>query len=198
MVVENSLAKIDEDKSLERTKSKKVLERQKECLELRTQGMTYRQIAEFMMQKGIELPSTWDERYVWRDVNTAISKLQREINESSKFVVALELQRLDQLLLVAMNLATGGDLRAIDRVLKIMDRRSQYLGLDTPKQVEVKDWRSDIIDLMRDGRITIIDVRNELGDELAKEVISIMPEDLKLIMSKENNDVVEGEYAEGN
>ena len=198
MVVENSLAKIDEDKSLERTKSKKVLERQKECLELRTQGMTYRQIAEFMMQKGIELPSTWDERYVWRDVNTAISKLQREINESSKFVVALELQRLDQLLLVAMNLATGGDLRAIDRVLKIMDRRSQYLGLDTPKQVEVKDWRSDIIDLMRDGRITIIDVRNELGDELAKEVISIMPEDLKLIMSKENNDVVEDEYAEGN
>jgi len=182
----------------DKSKSMRVLERQKECLELRTQGMTYRQICEFMLQKGLELPSTWDERYAYRDVTSALEKLQREINETTKFVVALELQRLDQLLLVAMNLATGGELRAIDRVLKIMERRSLYLGLDTPKTVEVKDWRSEIIELMRDGRITIIDVRKELGDELAKEVISIMPEDLKLLMSKAESEhkeeIIDGEY----
>lgn len=46
-------------------------------------------------------------------------------------VVHMELARLDALQLVAWRRAREGDLAAIDRVLKIMERRAQYLGLDT-------------------------------------------------------------------
>jgi hypothetical protein len=45
-------------------------------------------------------------------------------------VVDMELARLDALQLVAWRRAKDGDLSAIDRILKIMERRSQYLGLD--------------------------------------------------------------------
>jgi hypothetical protein len=48
-------------------------------------------------------------------------------------VVTMELARLDALQLVAWRRAKEGDLSAIDRILKIMERRSQYLGLDQQK-----------------------------------------------------------------
>lgn len=52
-------------------------------------------------------------------------------------VVNMELARLDALQLVAWRRAKDGDLAAIDRILKIMERRSQYLGLDS-KQPQVQ------------------------------------------------------------
>ncbi len=50
-------------------------------------------------------------------------------------VVNMELARLDALQLVAWRRAKDGDLSAIDRILKIMERRSQYLGLDKKEPV---------------------------------------------------------------
>lgn len=50
-------------------------------------------------------------------------------------VVMMELARLDALQLVAWRRAKEGDLNAIDRILKIMERRSQYLGLDKKEPV---------------------------------------------------------------
>lgn len=50
-------------------------------------------------------------------------------------VVNMELARLDALQLVAWRRAKDGDLAAIDRILKIMERRSQYLGLDKKEPV---------------------------------------------------------------
>jgi hypothetical protein len=50
-------------------------------------------------------------------------------------VVMMELARLDALQLVAWRRAREGDLSAIDRILKIMERRSQYLGLDKKEAV---------------------------------------------------------------
>lgn len=45
-------------------------------------------------------------------------------------VVYMELERLDALQLIAWRKAKEGDMGAIDRILKIMERRSKYLGLD--------------------------------------------------------------------
>ena len=50
-------------------------------------------------------------------------------------VVNMELARLDSLQLVAWRRAKDGDLGAIDRILKIMERRAQYLGLDKKEAV---------------------------------------------------------------
>lgn len=50
-------------------------------------------------------------------------------------VVMMELARLDALQLVAWRRAQDGDLKAIDRILKIMERRASYLGLDKKEPV---------------------------------------------------------------
>lgn len=45
-------------------------------------------------------------------------------------VVQMELARLDALQLIAWRRAKDGDLSALDRILKIMERRAKYLGLE--------------------------------------------------------------------
>ena len=50
-------------------------------------------------------------------------------------VVAMELARLDALQLVAWRRVQDGDLNAMDRILKIMERRAKYLGLDKAEPV---------------------------------------------------------------
>jgi hypothetical protein len=50
-------------------------------------------------------------------------------------VVEMELARLDALQLVAWRRAQEGDLAAINSILKIMERRSSYLGLDKKEAV---------------------------------------------------------------
>lgn len=75
------------------------------------------------------------EKLGYASAKSAESSIRRVL--SSKYepddvenVVMMELARLDSLQLVAWRRAKEGDLAAIDRILKIMERRSQYLGLD--------------------------------------------------------------------
>jgi hypothetical protein len=50
--------------------------------------------------------------------------------EPTAEVVRMELERLDAMLLGLWAQARSGHLGAVDRVLKIMERRAAYLGLD--------------------------------------------------------------------
>jgi len=57
--------------------------------------------------------------------------------EEAEHVRALELQRLDDLYTKAWDLVdAGGSETAIDRCLRIMERRSKLLGLDAAEKVE--------------------------------------------------------------
>ena len=47
----------------------------------------------------------------------------------------LEGERLDALLAAVWKQAMGGDLKAVDRVLRIIDQRARLLGLNAPVQV---------------------------------------------------------------
>ena len=62
-------------------------------------------------------------------INNRLKKMYEP--EDVEEVVQMELARLDALQLVAWRRAKEGDMAAIDRILKIMERRSKYLGLDT-------------------------------------------------------------------
>lgn len=63
---------------------------------------------------------------------TAVTQRRKEMNARTSFeeVVHTELDRLDALQLVAWRTARLGDLKAMDTILKIMDRRAKLLGLD--------------------------------------------------------------------
>lgn len=75
------------------------------------------------------------EKLGYNDVGQAKKAVSAKLggsltDEAKRQVTDLELQRLDALQLIAWRLAQQGDLGAIDRILKIMERRSKLLGLD--------------------------------------------------------------------
>lgn len=90
------------------------------ALSMRQLGYTYERIAE---QCG------------YKDRGAAFHAVQRELKRTitpiAEDVRELELTRLDQLLTVFYAKALKGDGWAMDRVLRIMERRTAYLGLDT-------------------------------------------------------------------
>ena len=146
--------------------------RRKEALELRKLGFTYREIADGMITKYADkLPPTYDERYAYRDVKQEINEIVSETKETAREVIELELQRLDELFNSVFQKAIGGDMKAVDRVLRIQERRSKLLGLDKPQQIKVDDWRSQLLDLLESGAVSVDDIRKEFGEVTVRELL---------------------------
>jgi hypothetical protein len=102
-------------------------ERRRKALELRKAGANYEQIAT-QLKYG-------NKGNAWRDVRDAIRDIYRE---PAQDVLRIELQRLDVMLLGLWSKAKAGDTQAIDRVLRIQERRSAYEGLDAPKLLKIE------------------------------------------------------------
>lgn len=113
-----------------RTTTPQRAEQVRQALALRAQGRTYRQIADEM---------NWAST---ASAHEAVREGLREvIREPATEVLAIELQRLDYLLVAAMALvraAPSTSLAAIDRVLRIMERRAALMGLDRPHRVALE------------------------------------------------------------
>jgi DNA-binding CsgD family transcriptional regulator len=98
-----------------------IAEKRQKCLKLRRFGASFRQIAE---QQGISLGQA----------HTYVSEALAEINSltatDAKQLRELELERLDIATLAIAEHVRQGHLGAIDRWLKIAERRAKLLGLD--------------------------------------------------------------------
>jgi len=103
-------------------------EREEEALKFRLSGLTYRLIAAEM---GIS------ESGAYKAVIRALRRLNERILEQASEVRRMELERLDKMLRGLWFSALKGHQGAIDRVLRIMQRRAMYLGLDAPKALDV-------------------------------------------------------------
>lgn len=97
----------------------KARQRQEQALTLRQTGVSYAQIAQ---QLGYASASG-----AHFAVQEAIKRLSIE---PAKDLVRVELARLDQMQALAWREMLNGDLNQIDRILRIMERRSRYTGLD--------------------------------------------------------------------
>ena len=98
-------------------------ERQIKALELRKAGATYAQIAQ---QLG------YSEAGALRAVTASLTRMALEPTEA---VRKLELARLDQMWMLALQRAKEGNLQALTVMCQIMDRRARYLGLDAPTKI---------------------------------------------------------------
>lgn len=114
-------------------KATQAIDRQFDALELRKAGHTFQSIADRLGY------ATADSAY--KSVQAAMQKTLRQAG--SEEVRALELERLDRMQLAIWPAALGSAPEAggkpvpphgdsIDRVLKIMKRRAELLGLDAP------------------------------------------------------------------
>jgi hypothetical protein len=102
-------------------------ERELQALEMRKRGMSYQAIGDALgiTMQGASLC-----------VKRALERLRVETDEKAEDVRDLELERLDKLMHIAQTAADQGELGAIDRILRIQERRSKYLGLDAPAKTE--------------------------------------------------------------
>jgi acyl carrier protein phosphodiesterase len=98
-------------------------ERAARAFALRKAGLSYRDI-------GLELGV--NHATVYKDVQVTIKQFLDEAREHHAQIMAIEAARLDDLQRVMWEKAAMGDRRAVDTVLKIMERRAKLLGLDTP------------------------------------------------------------------
>lgn len=110
-------------------------ERMAEALRLREGGATYNEIA---AKLGVSRTMAFE------DVQTALKEITREPAET---VLTMELQRIDHLWMRAYTMAMKGDMGAMDRAIKLIDRRITLHGLDVNRsQVDVT-----VMEAIREG-----------------------------------------------
>lgn len=114
-----------------RTSAKRLraIERRKQAWELRLAGHTYAEI-------GAELGVSSQRAHVY--VTQVQAQTQQRCNEEAETLRALELERLDAVQMPLWDRVESGDLRAIDALLKIMDRRAKLLGLYAAPKAAVR------------------------------------------------------------
>ena len=96
-------------------------------MRLRLAGLTHRQIG---AQLGVA-PSS-----AYKRIRHALNEVNDRIGEDTTDLRTLEACRLDELLNALWDGPSAAIEKAIDRVLRIMERRAKLLGLDAPVRTE--------------------------------------------------------------
>jgi|TARA_Y100000593_G_C4279956_1_gene322230 hypothetical protein len=114
-----------------KTKSRmvKAKDREKQVLELRRAGFSYEVIGK---QVGMSRAGAY------KCVKRHMDKIDNECTDLADDVRQLELQRLDEITSTIWPYVIQGQTQYIDRILKVMDRRAKYLGIDAPEKQEVR------------------------------------------------------------
>lgn len=108
-------------------------------LELRKAGVPYRDIARAAIKRfGVEnLPRGYDCLYCAQDVKRELEKLialnQNDVTEIRR----MELERLDAVIAGIWKRARGGELGAIDRFVRLAERRAKLQGLDVAASIDI-------------------------------------------------------------
>jgi len=116
-----------------------VAARRARALQLRAQGLTYAQIAADLGHRTASAAC--------QDVTRALAARKGWLDEQAALFVTLEVERLDVALqrieaVIAAAVAEGDQLmvlRAVDRQVRVSERRGRLLGLDVPSQLIVRD-----------------------------------------------------------
>ena len=109
-------------------------ERRQKAFEMRKAGASYEQIGKAL---GISMQAAH------KHVKKHLQQIAEKTDEDAREVLKLELARLDQMLLGLYQNAKSGKEGAVDRVLKIMERRAKLLGIDAPSRRELSGPNGD-------------------------------------------------------
>lgn len=97
-------------------------------------GLNYRDIAE-----GLNV----SVGTVSGDVKALMTQWREDQAKDVGDHVAIDLRRMDMAINAIWDDVKAGKLQAIDRLLKILERRSKMLGYDKPDKVDIVDWRQE-------------------------------------------------------
>lgn len=126
-------------KSARRITSK---DRELEALQMRKAGMTYDKIGEKL---GMSRSGVYDL------VRRALDDLNKNCREEAEHNRRLDDERLNEVWAVLWPRILEGDLRAIDRGLRVMERRARLWGLDQQEVIGVETDAPSRINFVRLG-----------------------------------------------
>ena len=110
-------------------------------IRFRLAGHTLRTIVTLMEKwserENIPLPKNYDSRKVFLDIDRELQKIDRQDETIKQQLFELENERIDNLQVSLWDEAIKGNERKVDRILKILDRRAKYWGLDAPVKNEL-------------------------------------------------------------
>ncbi|QPG06542.1 hypothetical protein IT774_05050 [Salinimonas marina] len=96
------------------------------ALDLKKKGYSYREIG-----NKLKIGTSTAHKYIAQE----LTKLAEMTQEKTMEYRQLQIERLEKLLRVSMELATTGDLNAIDKARRIIDSLSQVTGANAPTKI---------------------------------------------------------------
>ncbi|MFC8570678.1 hypothetical protein ACFUIW_33475 [Streptomyces sp. NPDC057245] len=141
--------------------------RRSQAIALRLAGMDYQTIAERLDYA--------DRGAASKDVHRALEANLEAESVAAATLRELEVQRLDRMQAAAWAKAAKGDLKAIETVLKVIDRRARLLGLDRPARTEITGadggpLQVEAVDLAELERLITLTAGTAADDENAEDV----------------------------
>jgi hypothetical protein len=113
-------------------------------------------------ETGKDAPTDYDfSRLVSEDLRRALAERTVQADKAVGEIRDVETQRLDRMHLVAWRQALQGDLAAMDRVLKIQERRARLLGLDAATSMRLAGADGGAL------RVSVDELENLIRDHLA-------------------------------
>lgn len=132
--------------------------RRKKVLNLRVTGKTIREIAAHL---GVSVG------LVHKDLTAVLARTVAETNEVQHVEREVSLARLDRSMNVAWTQVSKKPLEAVDRIVRIEQRRADLLGLDAPKVS---------IDLQQATKRLMDCVEQVCGSELSEKILTLFVE----------------------
>ena len=117
------------------------------------------------------LPERYNVEMIRRDLDAELMKIRRQNTGTLVHSMNIELMRLDKIFNKMYSMALDGDVKAAKEAISIIDMRAKLLGLYRTSDVKPQDWRDKVVQLLNEGKISVEDLKKELGDELAGEIL---------------------------
>lgn len=105
------------------------------CVDLRLAGKSFPAIA---AEVGCSTSTAHKAVSDW------LERTRKDTAQDAVAVLTLEIERLDTMLAALWPAATAGDCQAVDRCLRIMERRAKLLGLDAPDRHRLEAAKVDM------------------------------------------------------
>lgn len=112
----------------------RIEERRRQVSTLLLSGATYRDMAAAL---HVSI------RTIKTDVDAVLAQTAKETIGNAAKYRHVEVMRLDRLIMAVWPNAVKGNMQAIDRCLKIMERRAKMLGLDAPIGIRLEELTND-------------------------------------------------------
>lgn len=157
----------------------RAMTREKRIMELRIGGATYKEIGEKIAEDE-QLAQPLSPGRVSTIVKKALDRITVGLKTEAEHYRAIELLRLDKLQKSIWNDATSETterqdrkLRSIDRILSIMQRRANLLGLDKPQKHELDITDGRTAEDLSDDELAQVIVKAKM--DAAKNVTPALP-----------------------